>query len=66
MNKNIEQLAIIIGHRFPRFWFDSAAVQMQHPDFKFEDMVLEIAQECYTQFSAEDQKKIDELVKEQQ
>ena len=61
MSKEIEKLMLIIGHRFPRFWFDLWVIDSNDPQ-NTEKATIEIAEKCFNKFSVSEQFKIKELL----
>lgn len=62
LDKNLECLMLIIGHRFPRFWFDLWVVSVNDPQ-NVKGMIIEIVDKCFKDFSVKEQLKIKEILK---
>ena len=51
---DIEKLMLIIGHRFPRFWFDLWVIKQENPK-NVEKVTIELAEKCFNKFSIQEQ-----------
>ena len=63
MNKNLEKLLIIIGNRYPRFWFDLFLIERENPN-NVKKCALEIIDKCFLEFNEKDKRTINKLLRE--
>jgi hypothetical protein len=61
--ENIEKLMLIIGHRFPRLWFDLWVIEQENPK-NVEKVTIELAEKCFNKFSVQEQLKIKAILQD--